>query len=280
MRIDAHQQFWQLDRRDYTWLTHRLLPVYRDFAPSHIAPLLEAQGIARTITVQAAPTEAETRFLLATAARTPFVAGVVGWADFEARDAAARIGALAADPLLVGLRPMLAHLTDDVWILKPNHRHAFGAMIEHRLVLDAMIETRHLPYITRLARDWPDLSIVIDHAASPRFEQGLGRDWYEEIARLALLPNVTCKLSGLVSHLGLVWEVEQLQPIFRHLLVEFGAQRLLWGSDWPLLTLTANYERWCTATETLLRFCSEAEKDWIYGLSAREVYLSRGRGRA
>jgi len=118
--IDAHQHFWRIGRGDYGWLTPALTPIYRDFAPEDLAPLLARHGIAGTILVQAAPTVAETRFLLDIANATPFVRGVVGWVDFEAARAPDAIAALAADPLLVGLRPMVQDIADDDWLLRPS----------------------------------------------------------------------------------------------------------------------------------------------------------------
>src|SRR5262249_23752163 len=117
-RIDAHQHFWSLARGDYAWLTPKLAAIYRDFGPDDLLPHLTAQGIAASILVQAAPTEAETAYLLDIAAKTDFVAGVVGWTDFSARNADAAITRLAADPLLVGLRPMVQDLADDNWLLR------------------------------------------------------------------------------------------------------------------------------------------------------------------
>ncbi len=98
MRIDAHHHFWRLARGDYDWLTPALAPIWRDFTPADLAPLLARAGVDATVLVQAAPTKAETAFLIDLAARTPFVAGVVGWVDFEAPDAADQVATLAQTP--------------------------------------------------------------------------------------------------------------------------------------------------------------------------------------
>ncbi len=140
VRIDAHQHFWWLGRGDYGWLTPALAPIYRDFGPSDLAPLLQSRGIDKTILVQAAPTFAETLYMLELAERTPFVAGVVGWIDFDAMDAASRIAKVAAEqPLLVGLRPMLHDIADDDWLLRPNLAAVLHAMTEQGLVFDALV---------------------------------------------------------------------------------------------------------------------------------------------
>ena len=127
--IDAHQHFWHVARGDYGWLTPALPAIHRDFMPDDLSPLLARHGITGTILVQAAPTVAETRFLLDVAHDTPFVNGVVGWVDFEAADAPDTIAALAADPLLVGLRPMVQDIADDDWLIRPGLSPAFEAMV-------------------------------------------------------------------------------------------------------------------------------------------------------
>src|SRR5262249_27262898 len=130
MHIDAHQHFWRLDRGDYGWLAPTLAPLYRDYLPCDLAPHLDAAGMAATILVQAAATEAETRFLLEIAQSTPFVAGVVGWVDMEAPDVAERLGALvtAGRGYLKGIRPMIQDIADPSWILSPRLERAFDAL--------------------------------------------------------------------------------------------------------------------------------------------------------
>ena len=166
-RIDSHQHFWRLSRGDYGWLTPALKPIYRDFEPADLAPHLAQHDIASTILVQAAPTEAETHHLLALAAPTPFVAGVVGWTDFEAHDAPARIAALAADPLLVGLRPMAQDIPDPDWLAKPTLAPAFAALKEHGLVFDALVKPPQIPALLTLLERETELPVVIDHGGKP-----------------------------------------------------------------------------------------------------------------
>lgn len=278
MRIDAHQHFWSLSRGDYGWLTPALGDIHRDFGPGDLGPLLAAQGIDRTILVQAAPTEAETRFLLAVAARTGFVAGVVGWTDFEASDAASRIADMATDPLLLGLRPMVHDIADDEWLARPDLDAAFEALAGQGLVFDALLRPRHLaPMLRRLERS-PGLAVVIDHAAKPDLAGGDLAGWRDGIAALARYRNAVCKLSGLVTEAGPDWTVATLQPVFDHLLASFGPERLIFGSDWPVVTLRASYGRWVETVAALLSSLGDNERDAIMGGNARRVYLSR-RGR-
>jgi L-fuconolactonase len=276
--IDAHQHFWTLERGDYGWLTPALGAIYRDFGPEDLRPLLDRHGIERTILVQAAPTETETRFLLDLAARTPFVAGVVGWADFDAPDAPRRIAALAADPLLVGLRPMVQDIADDDWLLRASLAPSVRALIEHGLVLDALVLPRHLSRLAVMIDRHPGLGVIVDHAAKPHIRERRLDPWRADLVAVAARPNVTCKLSGLATEAAVDWTVEDLRPVVEHLLAAFGPQRLLWGSDWPVVNLAGGYARWREAALGMLAGLPESERAAILGLNAARVYLgSRGR---
>lgn len=278
MRIDAHHHVWTLARGDYGWLTPALGPIHRDFVPDDLAPLLTRHEIDRTILVQAAPTEAETQFLLDVANATDIVAGVVGWADFEAPDAPGRIARLAADPLLVGLRPMVQDIADDHWLARPELAPAFEALVTYGLVFDALLKPRHIrPMLAVLTRH-PELSVVIDHGAKPDLVAGDLRDWRHGITALAAHPHVACKLSGLVTEAGPDWSLTTLRPVFDHLLASFGPQRLIWGSDWPVVTLRASYSEWFDAAQVLLAALPDDERAAIFGGNAQRVYLTeRGR---
>jgi L-fuconolactonase len=277
-RIDAHQHFWRLARGDYGWLTPDLAAIHRDFMPEDLAPLLAAAGIERTILVQAAPTLAETRFLLDIAAGAGFVAGIVGWVDFERADAPQTIAQLAENPLLVGLRPMIHDLPDPDWMLKPAFDAVFAAMTRHRLVFDALIRPVHLPRLAILAGRYPDLDIVIDHAAKPAIGAGRLDPWRGDIGDLAAHPRVSCKLSGLVTEAGAGWDLARLRPYCDHLVATFGGRRLLFGSDWPVCTLAAGYPEWLAAAEALVAPLDAAARAAIFGGNAARIYLREAGG--
>lgn len=280
VRIDAHQHYWRIARGDYGWLTPALGPIHRDFTPADLAPALAAGAIDRTILVQAAPTLAETRFLLEVARDTPSVAGVVGWADLAAPDAAGVVADLAHDPLLVGLRPMLHDLADPDWVLRPDLAPAFDAMVAGGLTFDALARPIHLSRLIELARRRPDLRIVVDHAAKPEIAQGRLDPWRADIAALARAPNVTVKLSGLVTEAAPDWTDRDLAPVVDHLLGCFGTDRLMFGSDWPVCLLAAPYARWLASAEALTAGVDAAGRAAIFGGTAARIYLARGRGRA
>ncbi len=279
LRIDAHQHFWSLSRGDYGWLTPALTPIYRDFSPNDLAPFLNARGIDRTILVQAAPTFAETLYLLELAERAPFVAGVVGWIDFDAVDAASTVAKVAAEhPLLVGVRPMLHDIADDDWLLRPNLAAAFDAMTELRLVFDALARRQHLPRVQKICERHPDLTVVIDHIAKPPIRERLLDPWRADIAAVARCSNTVCKLSGIATEATPDWTVDDIKPYVDHVFEVFGPQRLVWGSDWPVVDLAGGYARWWDTTTALLEPLDAAARDAILGGTAARIYLShRGR---
>jgi L-fuconolactonase len=271
--IDAHQHFWRLDRGDYGWLTPALAPIHRDFGPDDLAPILARHGITRTILVQAAPTEAETGFLLDIARTTPWVAGVVGWTDFEAGDAAERIARLAADDKLVGLRPMVQDLADDRWLERRSLSPAFEAMIDHRLVFDALVLPRHLRSLLRVVERHPTLDVVVDHGAKPRIRERALAPWRAALAEVASHPRVTCKLSGLLTEAAPEAPDASFAPYLDTLLEAFGPKRLLWGSDWPVVNLAGGYDRWRAITLRALEGVSLPEREAILGGTAERIYV-------
>jgi L-fuconolactonase len=219
---------------------------------------------------------AETRALLALAHATPFVLGVVGWADMKAADAVEAIAELARDPLLKGLRPMLQDLADDAWIADPATAPAAEAMIRHGLVFDALVLPRQLQALHAFAARHPGLPIVVDHAAKPPIARGAVQPWRDDMARLAALPNVHCKLSGLLTEAGDRTRPQDLLPYVQSVWEAFGPARLLWGSDWPVLRLAGDYAGWLATTTTLLAAVAPpatgAQRDAILGTNAATFY--------
>ena len=271
MRIDAHQHFWRIDRGDYGWLKDHPR-IARDFLPADLEPLLNAAKIDKTVLVQAAPSEGETQFLLELAAATPFVGAVVGWVDFEASDAPARIARLCANEKLMGLRPMLQDIQDEEWILRPGHARVIDAMMRGRLRLDALIQPRHLPALAEFIDLYPDLAVVIDHGAKPDIARdGLGV-WTPYIRHIAKETNAYCKLSGLAGEAGSGWTAATLKPYFDVLLDAFGPQRLMRGSDWPVVNEAGDYAAWLGACVTLTAQLSPADREAIFGGTAASFY--------
>jgi L-fuconolactonase len=272
-RVDAHHHVWSLARGDYDWLTPRLAPIYRDFTLDDLRPELRAARIDATVLVQAAPTVAETEYLLGIARNSGgVVRGVVGWVDLGATDAVATLERLACDPLLRSIRPMLHDLPEADWILRPAVTSALRALPELGLRFDALVRPRELPALLRLLERESELAVVIDHGAKPDIAPRAWQPWADLIATAASHPGVCCKLSGLAIEAEPGWTAGSLRRYVEHLIACFGAERLLWGSDWPVVNLAGGYARWLENTDALLAPLTDAERAAIMGENARRFY--------
>jgi L-fuconolactonase len=269
--VDSHQHFWRLDRGDYGWLTPALKPIYRDYLPADLAPQLARAGVGSTIAVQAAPTLAETRFLLQLAREHAFIAGVVGWVDFESPTVIDTIGELAADVNLVGLRPMMQDLPDTEWMLRQEFDPVFEALIDHGLVFDALVRPQHLPALRELVARYPDLAVVLDHAAKPPIATGNLDAWKRGISALADASEIVCKISGLVTE-ACKSDAPTFVECIDHLFETFGPKRLMWGSDWPVCELVCSYEDWRRTSGILINRLSFAEREQVHSAVARKTY--------
>lgn len=276
--IDAHLHSWQLSRGDYGWLTPEIGSIYRDVTVADWQKLAEPLGITGGILVQAAPTVAETIHLLALAEENSAVLGglwVVGWVDFTAADAVLQIEQLAKQPKLKGLRPMLHDLPDAAWIVQPAVQPALIAMQKLGLVFDALIRPAHLPHILTIAQRFPDLSIVIDHCGKPEIARGLEAAWQPwacGMAALAALPNVSCKLSGVLNEAGKSPHPGICKPWTDYILQVFGSDRIIWGSDWPVLELAGEYQTWFEYCIELAKKLTAIQRDNIFGNTAKRIY--------
>ncbi|MBY6048473.1 amidohydrolase family protein [Vannielia litorea] len=271
MKIDAHQHFWKIDRGDYGWMDESVAAIRRDYGPEHLAPFAEACGVGGTVLVQAAPTVAETEFLLAIAEESPLVQGVVGWIDLEG-DVPGQLARIA-HPALKSLRPMLQDIEDTEWLLRPAVVEGLRYVARAGLRFDALVTPRHLPMLERFVADVPELPVVIDHCAKQVFDgTDPGAAWREGMAALAAHPQVHCKLSGLANEYGPGWGAETLREVAGHVLDVFGPARVMWGSDWPVLELAGDYEGWFAAAQVLTRGLSEAERADVFGGTATRFY--------
>ncbi|MGV8995768.1 MAG: amidohydrolase family protein [Parvibaculaceae bacterium] len=274
MRIDAHQHIWDLNNAFCTWPTEAEAEIHRDFSLADLAPLLVAHNIDATVLVQAAPDIAETHDMLAKAEQQSFVRGVVGWIDIENTGAIADLQFLSANDLFKGIRPMLQGIADPLYILESRFDPVFRTLIERGLSFDALILPHQLQVVRELARRYPTLSIIIDHAAKPAIRDGQSgfATWSRDMARLADVPNVSCKISGLLTEAGPQAGLEDLQPFLDHLLQTFGSSRLLWGSDWPVLNMVASYASWHAITQSWLSRKPASDIKNIMGATAARVY--------
>jgi L-fuconolactonase len=173
---------------------------------------------------------------------------------------------------------MVQDIPDDDWLVRPDLSAAFRAMIDSGLVFDALVLPRHLSRLLVVADRYPELTIVIDHGAKPAIRDGSLDPWRADMAAAAARPNIVCKLSGLVTEARQDWSVDHLRPYVSHLLEVFGPERLLWGSDWPVVNLAGGYDLWRDATQQLIASLSQPERQAVLGGTAARVYLqTRGR---
>lgn len=274
MIIDSHQHFWDLSRADYGWLTPDHSALYRNYLPVDLAPVLLDHGVRATVVVQAAPSEAETRYLFALARAHPFIAGVVGWADFQAVGAARRISALVADGRgrLKGLRPMIQDIPDPHWLSLPSLDEAFGAMVRHDLVFDALIRPAQITDLRERLGRHPTLRAVIDHAGKPNIANGSFNAWAKDLERLARETTAWCKLSGLLTEAGTRTSPEVLAPYVAHIFHCFGAQRVLWGSDWPVLNMVCDYGHWLALSRDFVNGFAARYANDVFGDTAARLY--------
>ncbi|WP_266171162.1 amidohydrolase family protein [Dyella subtropica] len=272
--VDAHQHYWRVQRGDYDWLANAPKELQRDFLPNALAVQRKAAGVQRTVLVQAAPTEAETRYLFELARADDSIAGVVGWVDFEAQDVSSRIDALVRDGegRLLGLRPMAQDIADPDWLARPALDAAFACMQQHDLAFDALIRPDQLPsLLKRLSREHA-LRAVLDHAGKPPIG-GNGFDtWSAHIASLAKRTTLYCKFSGLLTQLAPGMGEHAIDRYVDHLFDCFGAERLLWGSDWPVLTTHGDYGHWLSLALAHTRRLAPGREPEIFGGNAAAFY--------
>jgi L-fuconolactonase len=272
MIIDSHMHVWALARGDYGWLTPDLAPLYSDYAIDDVWPDASAGGVSQVILVQAAPTAAETDFLLTLAAGDTRVAGVVGWVDLEAEAAPREIKRRAENSKVIGLRPMLPDLPDPDWILRDTVAPALTAMAEAGLVLDGLAEPRHLPVLTELARRFPKLHIILDHAGKPPIAGGDLSSWAADLDAFAAAPNTACKFSGLLTSAGPHTDDDSLAAAVSAMVHSFGPSRILWGGDWPFMRLNGEYAPWLAQSRRLADRLMGARQDPIWADTARRIY--------
>jgi L-fuconolactonase len=278
MIIDAHQHFWDPARGDYGWLKPDN-PIHRVFSADDLRPLMVQAGVDATILVQAAPTPAETDYMLDIAHNTPWILGVVGWIDLEAADAVKEVRRRAGDPLFLGVRPMLQDLADPDWILRPSLAPGLNAIAAAGLVFDALILPHQIAAITVLAKRQPQLSVVLDHAAKPHLgEADAMAKWAPAMETLARLPNVICKVSGMLTELRPGGSRDDVARAIGILFDLFGPERLLWGSDWPVLTLSdcfsgaGDYQGWFELAREAIAAKDSNASAAVMGGNALRIY--------
>lgn len=274
MRVDAHQHFWQNGFFDDAWRhAPGLEPLRQDRLPEHLAPELARTGMDRTIAVQTLHDVGETRWLLELADHNPWIAGVVGWVDLTAPDCEAQLLQLTPHPRFAGIRHVTQDEPDDDFIVRPDVLRGLRVLECHRVPFELLFHVRHLRHAATLAAELPGLPLVLDHLAKPRIAAGDMADWLSGLRAAARHPNVSCKLSGLVTEAQWQgWKPADLEPYVREALSAFGPERCMFGSDWPVCRLAATYQQVHDALHAALGDLSSADEDSIFGGAATAFY--------
>lgn len=276
MRVDAHHHVWDLARRPQPWTTG-LAPLERSFAYDELVPQLAAAGIDGTVVVHTVASTEETHELLALAAEQPRLLGVVGWVDLTSESVGAELAGIRTLPggdCLVGVRHQLQVESDPDWLARPLVRRALQHLGEAGLAYDVVVSPEQLPVVTSAVDATPRTSFVLDHAGKPGLAGGDLAAWRRDVTELARREHVSVKLSGLVTEADWDgWTVGDLLPAVEIVLEAFGAERTMWGSDWPVSLLAgADYSTWVQASDELLAGLSVDEALAVWGGTACRVY--------
>jgi L-fucono-1,5-lactonase len=275
LTVDAHQHFWQLSRPfNYGWLDDpALAKIRRDYLPEDLEPLIRAAGVDRSIFVQTQHDLEENRWVLGLANRHPFLAGVVGWVDLGSEDCERQLLEFREHPRFVGVRHVVQDEPDDDFLIREPTLRGLGVLERLGVPFDLLLYVKHLRHVPTLARALPDLPMVIDHLAKPRIKEHLTEDWLPAFREAASFPNVSCKLSGMVTEADWGrWSPGDFRPYVQSALESFGPDRLMFGSDWPVCELAANYGQVRQALEDALGPISATEHSAIFGGTATRFY--------
>lgn len=274
--VDAHQHFWDPEAAHYPWM-HQAPPVLqRRFMAEDLEPHLEATGISHTVLVQARSDLAETHEFLRIAGITLFVAGVVGWVDLTDPGVDDVIAELREGPdgrYLVGVRHQVEDEPDPDWLLRSDVQRGLAAVQRHDLVYDLLVRPPQLPAAIKTVQEHGGTRFVVDHLAKPLLRTGVLEPWAAMMAELAALPNVACKLSGMVAEADpAAWSPEQFVPYVEHVVSSFGTDRVLFGSDWPVCLVTASYAATLASTRAAVPPLSPGEQAQVFGDNAVALY--------
>ena len=271
-RIDSHQHFWRYRPETHGWIRERMAVLKRDFLPGDLEPQLASEGISGCVAVQAAQSLDETRFLLELAERHSFIRAVVGWVDLCAADLERQLELLSGCKRLRGVRHIAQDEIDDFWLAREDVIRGVGALRRFGLAYDLLVFPRQIGAAFALAKALPDQSFVLDHIAKPEIARGRIEPWAADLRRLAELPNVSCKLSGLVTEAREGWQPTDFGPYLDVALEAFGPGRLMFGSDWPVCLLAGTYADVAGLARQAIAALSSDEQDQVLGGNAARFY--------
>ena len=272
-RIDAHHHFWKFKPEEYGWIRADMAALRKDYLPADLEREMKAAGINGTMPVQARMSLEETGWLLELAERHDFIKGVVGWAPLTEAGIGATLEGLAANRKLRAVRHVLHDEADEYYMLREDFNRGISELKRFNLAYDILIFERHLPQTLQFVDRHPNQVFVVDHLAKPRVRDGSMSPWLENMRELARRAHVYCKVSGLATEADhALWTKEQLEPYIEAVLSAFGAERVLFGTDWPVCNLAIGYGAWVEIVTGAISRLSEREQERIWSATAREAY--------
>ena len=273
MRIDAHQHFWDIALRNYSWMPPDPSPLRRNFLPGDLRPILETHRFDGSVAVQAHQSLEETRWLLNLASENPFIKGVAGWVDLTDPQVGRMLDELQGDPKLKGIRHLVHDEPDPRWLLRPDVMRGLAELERRRLPYDLLLRPIHLALVPLLAGKFPNLPMVIDHIAKPSIATREFDDWARMMETIVPIPHIYCKLSGMVTEARWdTWTADDLRPYVAFLLQGFGHERLMFGSDWPVCLLAASWKQVFAGLTQALGPQPEERREQILGTTASHFY--------
>lgn len=271
--IDAHHHLWNYTPDEFSWISNGMELLRRDYLLDDLKPLMHENGVEGLIAVQARQSIEETDWLLELAARNNCLRGIVGWVPLTDPEVGSTLERLAATEKMCGVRHILQDEPDDDYMLREDFNAGISQLTRYALSYDILIFERHLPQTLKLVDRHPDQVFIVDHLAKPRIRDRIVSPWRELITELAARPNVCCKISGMATEADwLNWREEDLKPYFDAVLEAFGPDRLMFGSDWPVLLPASDYSRWVTTFRRAIAHLSEDEQSWVCRQTAAEAY--------
>jgi L-fuconolactonase len=272
LSIDAHQHFWKYSAREYPWISPGT-PLERDWLPQDLERLQKPLGLGGAIAVQARQSLEETRWLLELAAENSAIRGVVGWVDLRSPGVGESLASFGLNPKFVGVRHVAQDEPDDRFLVGEAFVRGIEQLHSYGLRYDLLIFPRQLPAAMELVERFPLQPFVLDHCAKPPIAKGQLEPWARLVKKLAGHGNVYCKVSGLVTEARHeAWSVETLRPYLEAIEEAFGRNRLMWGSDWPVCLLAAQYEAWFRTAQAWTASWTGEEQEAFFGGTAARFY--------
>ncbi len=283
MNIDSHVHFWKYNKRRDAWITNNMKILQQDYLPEHLALTLKRNGIDGCVAVQADQSELETHFLAELAKTYPVIKGVVGWIDLQNENIEERLNYFSQYPIIKGWRHIAQSEPGD-FLLRQTFQRGISALQQYNYTYDILIYHYQLKSAIEFVAKFPEQKFVLDHCAKPDIKNKKIDEWKTLIKELAQHPNVSCKLSGLFTEAAWKeWHAADFYPYLDVVFKEFGTDRLLFGSDWPVILLSGIYVQWKSLLDKYMENFVEEDRQKIYGQNAIEFYslsptLSKGMG--